>query len=332
MMPCNDVYWGPKPACDEGDVPAVDQHASRVAALMTGDVDMIEHPPNGDLRKLEWVLWLALAEAVSSRVIYLALDQLAEPSPIPHTDGKNPLKDKQVRQALSQAIDRKAIVDRIMEGVAVPAGDFLPFPAFGTSADTRARQVRSRPPPARCWPTQAIPTASRSLWARPTAATSTTSRWRRPWRRCGAGSAMKTEVEATEPPVFFKNRDEYQVQRLPRRLGRRSGRDVQPVARAGRHAELRERHGRQQPRPLSNSRWTPSSTEALRTVDDAKREAMLQEACGWCATSACPTCFNPHEPGSHTPRLIMRTARLPGVARSTDYAASPSSTCTRLTQ
>src|SRR3546814_11784885 len=49
------------------------------------------------------------------------------------TDGKNPLADQRVRHALSLAIDRKAIVERIMDGVGLPAGNLLAYPAFGTS-------------------------------------------------------------------------------------------------------------------------------------------------------------------------------------------------------
>ena len=44
---------------------------------------------------------------------------------------KNPLKDRRVREALSIAINREAIVDRVMEGAAVPSGQFLPEGAFG---------------------------------------------------------------------------------------------------------------------------------------------------------------------------------------------------------
>ena len=103
----NDDYWAGKPAWTKVTFKPLTNAAGRVAALLAGDVDLIEDPPTADLPKLKKEPKLALAEAVSSRVIYLALDQFAEPSPgIPDTAGKNPLKDKRVRQALSQAIDR----------------------------------------------------------------------------------------------------------------------------------------------------------------------------------------------------------------------------------
>ena len=191
---------------------------------------------------------------MSSRVIYIGLDQHAEPSPgIPDTKGKNPLMDRRVREALSHAIDRKGIVDKIMEGVAVPAGDLLPSPAFGTSQRHRGPTGTIRPLPKSCWPRRAIPTASRITLGTPNGRYLNDLKVAQAvaamWSRIG----MKTEVEATAPPVFFKNRDEYKYSAYPRRLGRRVGRDVQPAARAGRHAEPREGHGRHQPRPLLQS-------------------------------------------------------------------------------
>src|SRR5690606_17172852 len=46
---------------------------------------------------------------------------------------RNPLKDVRVRRAMSKAINRQAIVERVMEGLAVPAGQLLPEGMFGTS-------------------------------------------------------------------------------------------------------------------------------------------------------------------------------------------------------
>jgi len=74
---------------------------------------------------------------VSNRVIYLHMDQFREDSPfVQGNDGsdiKNPLMDQRVRQAISKAINRDAIVERVMEGVAIPAGQLLPEGFFGVS-------------------------------------------------------------------------------------------------------------------------------------------------------------------------------------------------------
>ena len=79
-----------------------------------------------------------LASGISNRVIYLHMDVFRDDSPyITGTDGKNPLMDLRVRKAISKAINRDAIVARVMEGVAIPAGQLLPPGFFGTSENLK---------------------------------------------------------------------------------------------------------------------------------------------------------------------------------------------------
>jgi peptide/nickel transport system substrate-binding protein len=274
----NDTYWGPKPAWERVTFRPLTNAASRVAALLAGDVDMIEDPPTADLPKLRREPKLALAAAVSSRVIYLALDQFAEPSPgIPDANGKNPLKDKAVRRALSQAIDRKAIVDKIMEGVALPAGDFLPSPAFGTSKDTV--------------PDKFDPAAARTLLAGAGYPNGFSITLGTPngryindlkvaqavasmWSRIG----IKTEVEATAPPVFFKNRDEFKYSAYLAGWGSDSGEMSNPLRALAATPNREKGMGGTNRGRYSNPAMDAKLEEAMRTVDDAKREALLQEA------------------------------------------------------
>ncbi len=80
-----------------------------------------------------------IAQDLSNRVIYLHFDHAQEPSPgITGTDGKNPFKDMRVREAVSKAINREAIVDRIMGGMAMPAGELLPCGDVRLRARTRS--------------------------------------------------------------------------------------------------------------------------------------------------------------------------------------------------
>lgn len=111
---------------------------ARVAALLAGDVDMIDNVPTSDIATLEKNKDVALSAGVSNRIIYLHLDQFREKSPfVTDKEGnpldKNPLKDPRVRKALSMMINRPAIVERVMEGVALPAGQLLPDGFFGRS-------------------------------------------------------------------------------------------------------------------------------------------------------------------------------------------------------
>jgi peptide/nickel transport system substrate-binding protein len=133
----NDAYWGAKPAWEKATFRFMTSAPTRVAALLAGDVDLIENVPTADVERLKANTNMTVVSTVSNRVIYFHMDHFREISPfIKAKDGseiKNPLRDKRVRQALSMAINRPAIVDRIMEKEAIPAGQLLPEQFFGTS-------------------------------------------------------------------------------------------------------------------------------------------------------------------------------------------------------
>jgi len=132
----NDAYWGDKPAYARVTYRMITNDAARTAALLAGDVDFIDQVATSDVAKLRNEQRLALSEVTGLRIIYLALDhQRTEATPFAaDNDGKpiprNPLKDARVRRALSMAIDRPAIVERVMEGAATPAGQFFPPGVF----------------------------------------------------------------------------------------------------------------------------------------------------------------------------------------------------------
>jgi peptide/nickel transport system substrate-binding protein len=111
---------------------------ARVAALLAGDVDMIDNVPTTDVARLKDEANVSLSSGVSNRVIYLHMDQFRDNSPFVTTkDGKsmdkNPLRDARVRKAISMLINRPAIVSRVMEDIAIPAGQLLPEGFFGRS-------------------------------------------------------------------------------------------------------------------------------------------------------------------------------------------------------
>lgn len=135
----NDKYWGAKPHWQKVRFKMISNAAARVAALLAGDVQMIEAVPTADIAKLSKDARVSLSSAVSNRVIYLHMDTGREKNSPFVTDkaGKpleaNPLRDVRVRRAISKAIDREAITSRIMEGQSKPAGQLLPETFFGTS-------------------------------------------------------------------------------------------------------------------------------------------------------------------------------------------------------
>jgi peptide/nickel transport system substrate-binding protein len=141
VMTRNDAYWGDKSPWSEIEFRPIKSGPSRVAALLAGDVDMIAGVPTTDIETLKKNDKVTLSQGVSNRVIYLHMDQFREDSPFIHAHGggkiKNPLLDLRVRKAISMAINRDAIVDRVMEGVAIKAGQLLPEAFFGISPNLK---------------------------------------------------------------------------------------------------------------------------------------------------------------------------------------------------
>jgi peptide/nickel transport system substrate-binding protein len=141
-----DGYWGDKPGFERVNYRMVTNDATRTASLLAGDLDFIDQVPTSDLARLRRDQNMNLSETVGLRLVFLGLDHLRaanENSPfITGNDGRplgrNPLQDVRVRRALSIAIDRKAIAERVMEGAATPSGQFLPPGTFSHVADVTA--------------------------------------------------------------------------------------------------------------------------------------------------------------------------------------------------
>ena len=141
VMTRNDDYYGDKPVWETVTYKPIKSGPARVAALLAGDVDMISGVPTVDIPALEKNPDITLSQGVSNRVIYLHLDHDRDASPFVKANGGgdivNPLKNLKVRQAISKAINRPAIVDRVMEGVAIEAGQLLPEGFFGVSPNLK---------------------------------------------------------------------------------------------------------------------------------------------------------------------------------------------------
>lgn len=206
----NPHYWGTKPAWDKVIYRPISNPAARVAALLAGDVDLVEDPPTDDLERLQKDPKLTVETKASNRVIYVALDQNGEQTPgIQGTNGKNPLLDKRVREALSLAIDRQALVARTMGGVATPAAQLLPFPMFGASKNL-VNAEKPNPERAKALLKEAgYPDGFTLVLGTPNGRYINDSKVAQTlaamWTRIG----VKTSIDANAPAVFFKNRDSY---------------------------------------------------------------------------------------------------------------------------
>jgi len=122
----NDAYWGKKPAWDQVIMRPIAAPGSRVAALLSGDVDFIERLPTQDSARVKADPNYRIADVIAARSIFLVMDQFRDVPPgVTGTGNKNPFKDVRVRRAISLAIDRDAIVKRVMGGAAAAANQLL---------------------------------------------------------------------------------------------------------------------------------------------------------------------------------------------------------------
>jgi len=138
------VYWGQKSHWNTVIVRTISNGSSRIAALLSGEVDIINQVPTADVKNLDRDKRIDLAQISSDSLIYLHLDSGRDSSPyVTDISGKkmkkNPLKDVRVRLAISKAINRKVIAERVMQGLAVPSGQLMPGGAFGFTKNLEPR-------------------------------------------------------------------------------------------------------------------------------------------------------------------------------------------------
>lgn len=144
-MARNDAWFGPAQPWTRVNYRIVNNDAARTAAMLAGDLDLIEQVPTSDLARLRRDPRVTVTEIPSLRTVYMApdysrdggtplvTDNAGQPLPV------NPFKDARVRRALSMAINRDALVERVMEGAATSTAQWLPDGAFGYNAAVRPR-------------------------------------------------------------------------------------------------------------------------------------------------------------------------------------------------
>lgn len=134
-MERNETYWGAPQYWQKLTFRSITNPGARVAALLAGDVDLIEAPPTQDFERIQ-SSGMVLGQALSTRSIYIGLDvHQGDGWVTPGVKGtdKNPLLDVRVRKALSMAINRQGLVDRIMGGAAQASGEFTAWPIVGST-------------------------------------------------------------------------------------------------------------------------------------------------------------------------------------------------------
>lgn len=102
--------------------------ATRTAALISGELDLVLDPVPQDLARLKSTPGTKVVEGMENRVVFIGMDQGRDELLYSNVKGKNPFKDIRVRKALYQAVDIESIRNRLMRGQALPTGAMSPSP------------------------------------------------------------------------------------------------------------------------------------------------------------------------------------------------------------
>ena len=278
----HDGYWGGKTPWDKVTLRLLPNDASRVAALLAGDVQAIEYVPTSDVARIRADKRLNVYKIIADRLIYLHLDSDRDQSPFVSDKagrplGKNPLKDPRVRKALSKAINRTAIVDKVMEGEAVASGQLLADGMFGTTRNLKVEPYD--------------PEGARKLLAEAgypdgfgLTVHSPNNRYVNDAKIAQAVAQMltrvgiATKVEAMPSATFFPQATDLKFSFMVLGWSSGTGEASSPLKALLATYSKDKGFGTANRGRYSNPRVDALLEEALATVDDPKREAILQRA------------------------------------------------------
>ncbi|MCM2328875.1 MAG: ABC transporter substrate-binding protein [Lysobacter sp.] len=121
VLVLNSNWWGKM----EGNVneiiyQPIKQDGTRLAALLSGEVDFVLDPPPQDIPRLKKDPKIKVVEGNENRTIFFGFDQWRDELQYSSVKGKNPFKDQRVRQAFQLAIDVNALKTQVMRGLATP--------------------------------------------------------------------------------------------------------------------------------------------------------------------------------------------------------------------
>ena len=136
----NGSYWGKIDGnVDEVIFSVVGNDSTRVAALLSGEVDVMEPVPVQDIDRIKAAPNLKVLQGPELRIVFLGMDQKRDELLFSNVKGKNPFKDKRVRQAFYQAIDIDGIKRTVMRGASTPSALMLAPEVNGYAPDLAKR-------------------------------------------------------------------------------------------------------------------------------------------------------------------------------------------------
>ncbi|WP_426958880.1 ABC transporter substrate-binding protein [Muricoccus radiodurans] len=279
----NDAYWGGAEPWARVSYRFIANDSARTAALLAGDVDLIDQVPSSDLERLRRDNRAVLHEIQGLRLIYLVMDFSRDGSvpfvtdhagqPLP----RNPFRDIRVRQALSMAINREALTRQVMEGTAQPTGQWLPPGSYSYNPEVRptafnadrARQLLAEagyPQGFRLTlhgPNDRYPNDARTIQA-----------VAQMWTRIG----VQTQVDAQPWAAFSPRnaRQEYAIRLVG--WGSVTGEASYLLVNILGTFDQAKRTGASNNGRYSNPELDALTARAVATLDDGQRERLLQDA------------------------------------------------------
>ena len=280
----NDAWWGPAVPWAEVLLRVVTDPGARLASLLAGDLDLIEGAPSQGADRIRADARFHLISGISSRLVYLGMDQARDTTPfVTGKDGQplphNPLRDLRVRMALDMAINRAALVDRVMEGSAIAASQFLPTGAPGTApglAPTAYNPDRARALLAEA----GFPQGFRLTLHGPNDRYVNDSRIVQAVGQMFTRVGVETKVEVMPWTIYAGRSAGRDFSMFLASWGVNTGETGNPlssiVATPAKEAGL----GVANDAGYSNPAVDAKLTQGLRTMDDAARNALFSDACG----------------------------------------------------
>jgi peptide/nickel transport system substrate-binding protein len=118
----NSNWWNKREGnVDEIVYLPIKQDSTRLAALLSGEIDFVLDPPPQDIPRLKQDPKIKVVEGNEYRTIFFGMDQQRDELLYSNVKGKNPFKDKRVREAFQAAMDLNALKVQVMRGLAIPA-------------------------------------------------------------------------------------------------------------------------------------------------------------------------------------------------------------------
>jgi len=113
--------------------------ATRLAALVSGEVDFVLDPAPRDVARLRSTPGVQVIDGPENRVVFIGMDQGRDELLYSSVKGRNPFKDLRVRKAVYQAINTELIVQKVLRGAGVATGAFLSTRVEGSPAELDRR-------------------------------------------------------------------------------------------------------------------------------------------------------------------------------------------------